>query len=372
MTKSENTKEEKAVENPQMKKDLKTTKNNSSRQNECLCTMENLSIDNFCVLLAMVIVKAARKRLEHLPEKEPISNELSFLKFLEIETELMWHINPKNMMRGEQSFILSLFSTSCALVNSLIQPLHKEHSTINDFSLTKNDVSEKSNSGSKENDSIIKESLPISSDSEENASSSEARSSNILISCVGRRSKRKKKKKSTGKSESGETKFKENDEKDAEDRLDNVAKHDEKENKNALSTSPSSIDDEKCVLQRFPNDTQTFLGMKVTNDVKLDFVRVLIPNEQSGTISASSIPVINKCQKVNMGTRVRDVMAVVSFKQKVTNPHEYAVYLLTFESKNAMLKNEEENTALEDVFQGNFLHNKILSHTPNSHFENVI
>merc|ERR1712223_2061069 len=93
LTKSENTKEEKAVENPQMKKDLKTTKNNSSRQNECLCTIENLSIDNFCVLLAMVIVKTAEKRLEHLPERGPSSNELSFLKFLEIETELLWHIN---------------------------------------------------------------------------------------------------------------------------------------------------------------------------------------------------------------------------------------------------------------------------------------
>merc|ERR1712223_2003591 len=83
LTKSENTKEEKAVENPQMKKDLKTTKNYSSRQNECLCTMENLSIDNFCVLLAMVIVKATRKRFEHLSKNEQKSNVL-FLKYLEI------------------------------------------------------------------------------------------------------------------------------------------------------------------------------------------------------------------------------------------------------------------------------------------------
>merc|ERR1712223_1541245 len=55
---------------------LTKSENNSFPQNECLCTIENLSIDNFCVLLAMVIVKAARKRFEHSSENEPKSTKL--------------------------------------------------------------------------------------------------------------------------------------------------------------------------------------------------------------------------------------------------------------------------------------------------------
>ena len=82
---------------------------------------------------------------------------------------------------------------------------------------------------------------------------------------------------------------------------------------------------------------------------------MLIPNEHSGTIAASFIPIINKCQNLNLGTRVRDIMSVVSFKQKVTNPLEYAVYLLTFESKDENLKNAEDNAVFEDVFHGKLL-----------------
>ena len=138
LSKSKNTKDEKIEENPQMEKDSKTTKANNSQHNECSCTMENLSIDNFCVLLAIVIVKATLKRAKNLSEDEQksVSSDL-FLKYLDIETELMWHINPKSMMRSEQSFILSLFSTSCSLVYTLIQPVQHEGSITKDTSLIK-------------------------------------------------------------------------------------------------------------------------------------------------------------------------------------------------------------------------------------------
>ena len=134
---SKNTKEEKDAGNPQMEKDLHTTKN------DCLCPIENLSIENFCVLLAIIIVKATMKRCENLSEDKHKSNsEELFLKHLEIETELMWHIIPKNMMRGDQSFFLSLFSTSCGLVNTLIQPFQGKTSKVNSPTLRKEEIQE--------------------------------------------------------------------------------------------------------------------------------------------------------------------------------------------------------------------------------------
>merc|ERR1719266_1835434 len=92
-----------------------------------------------------------------------------------------------------------------------------------------------------------------------------------------------------------------------------------------------------------PSDNQTTSLSSVSKDVRLIFVRVLIPNEQSGSISTSFMPIINKCHHLNMGTRVRDVMAVISFKQKVVNPHEYALNLLSFESKEESNANPSKN-----------------------------
>ena len=372
LSKSKSTKDEKIEENPQMERDSKTTKANGSQHNECFCTMENLSIDNFCVLLAIVIVKATLKRAKNLSEDEQnsVSSEF-FLKYLEIETELMWHINPKSMMRSEQTFILSLFSTSCSLVRTLIQPVQHEGSIINDTSLIKDNVNKELNEMVKEDSSIDKEFIHLSSDSEANTSSSEARSSNILISCVGRRSKRKKKKKALRKHESNEMNSKEKDgtikfecnqikandiNEKFNDEKTNIMTHcEDKVTDLSQLASLKRGDDNVCGKQTLLNDNQKCFGLKVASDVKLVFVRVLIPNEHSGTIAASSIPIINKCQNLNMGTRVRDIMSVVSFKQKVTNPHEYAVYLLTFESKDENLKNAEDNTVFEDVFHGKLL-----------------
>ena len=372
LSKSKNTKDKKIEENPQMEKDSKTTKANGSQRNECFCTMENLSIDNFCVLLAIVIVKATLKKAKKLSEDEEksISSEL-FLKYLEIETELMWHINPKSMMRSEQSFILSLFSTSCNLVHTLIQPVQHEESITNDTSLIKDNAKKELNEMVKEDTLINKEVLHLSSDSEANTSSSEAKTSNILISCVGRRSKRKKKKKTIRKHESNEMNSKEKDgtigfecnqlkandfnEKVNDEKANNMTQCEDKETVLSQLASLKRGDDNLCEQQMLLNDNQKSSGLKIATDVKLVFVRVLIPNEHSGTIAASSIPIINKCQNLNMGSRVRDIMSVVSFKQKVTNPLEYAVYLLTFESKDEMLKNTEDNAICEDVFHGKSL-----------------
>ena len=368
-SKSKNTKEDRNGENSQMEKDLKTTKAYGFQHDECFCTIENLRIDNFCVLLAIVIVKATLKRAQHLPDSEhkSVSAEL-FLKYLNIETELMWHINPKNMMRSEQSFILSLFSTSCGLVNTLIQPSQREGAITNDTSLPDDKTKKILNEMSNDDTSINKEFITLSSDSEANTSSSEARSSNILISCVGRRSKRKKKRKTAGKSESNLSHSKQKNGimkleiipiksgdttvKCIEDKIDTVAQYEDKDSIDKSSTDSKNVGNNRSGHQTSIQGNPKTFRLEVASDVKLDFVRVLIPNEQSGTIAASFVPMINKCQNLNIGTRVRDVMSVVSFKQKVANPHEYAIYLLTFESKDAMLNTKEENTTLDDVFHG--------------------
>ena len=280
----------------------------------------------------------------------------------------MWHINPKNMMRSEQSFILSLFSTSCGLVNTLIQPSQREGAITNDTSLPDDKTKKELNEMSNDDTSINKEFITLSSDSEANTSSSEARSSNILISCVGRRSKRKKKRKTAGKSESNISHSKQKNGimkleiipiksgdttvKCIEDKIDTVAQYEDKDSIDKSSTDSKNVGNNRSGHQTSMQGNPKTFRLEVASDVKLDFVRVLIPNEQSGTIAASFVPMINKCQNLNIGTRVRDVMSVVSFKQKVANPHEYAIYLLTFESKDAMLNTKEENTTLDDVFHG--------------------
>ena len=367
-----------------MEKDLQTT------INDCLCPIENLSIENFCVLLAIIIVKASMKRCENLSEDEQKSNsEELFLKHLEIETELMWHIIPKNMMRGDQSFFLSLFSTSCGLVNTMIQPFQGKTCKVNSPTVSKEEIQENySTLMSKDNTFATKGSLPLSSDTEASVSSSETKSSNILTSCVGRRSKRKKKKKPHLKSGCNETvtKLKHDiTELDINKSMNNHVNDQENKKKidstvtkcsrevisNSTLTSDVSnkedstnVTDSQCGSM-LPNNDNTITISSVSKDVRLVLARVLIPNEQSGSILTSFIPIINKCHHLNMGTRVRDVMAVVSFKQKVINPHEYAVYHLTFESKDATLENKKEtafpsdgiiisNSSLEDVFHGKF------------------
>ena len=102
--------------------------------------------------------------------------------------------------------------------------------------------------------------------------------------------------------------------------------------------------------------------------VGLTFVKVLIPNEQNGTISATSIPVIKKYQpcgisfnKETVGTRVRDAMAIIAYNQKVVNPHEFALYLLNFESKtpnkqndNSTLSDDKKQLPMDTNFQDTF------------------
>ena len=99
---------------------------------------------------------------------------------------------------------------------------------------------------------------------------------------------------------------------------------------------------------------QSGLAPEGAEIVGLTFVKVLIPNEQNGTISASSIPVIKKYQpcgissnKGTVGTRVRDAMAIIAYNQKVVNPHEFALYLLNFESKTPNKQND--NSTISDV-----------------------
>merc|ERR1711981_755998 len=100
---------------------LNTNRGDVFQMNEkCLCTNEEITMDNFCVLLSLAIIKFSKKNDDSL-KKEPhlVSNEI-LLKCWEIETELMWHIIPKNMLSGEQAFFLSLLSTSCTLVTAMV------------------------------------------------------------------------------------------------------------------------------------------------------------------------------------------------------------------------------------------------------------
>ena len=68
-------------------------------------------------------------------------------------------------------------------------------------------------------------------------------------------------------------------------------------------------------------------------------MKVLIPNENNGSISCTFIPIINKHQYFGIsGTRVRDMVAVISYKQKIANPHEFSLYLLSFATNNGRME----------------------------------
>ena len=371
---------------------LKTKSCDVFQQNEkCLCSNEEMTLDSFCVLLCLAIIKFSKKNDDSLEQKNQLPpNEIVF-KCLEIETELMWHVIPKNMLNGEQAFFLSLFSTSCALLNTMSKSI-KEDCVISNTSLQSNKILKKINTNdvSPRNETKTKatrEFLPLISDSDTDSSSNNVKSGNILTSCVGRRSKRKKKKKVAEKKHDEKTIAKSQN---TNEETSNTKINSDNMNYKTVEKLGTSIIDEPhaeavaiCTnvdshgIKDSSSTDHSLLNVAITNDngvvtthktvqeVKLVFVKVLIPNEQSGSISASFIPVINKSHHVGMGTRVRDVMAVISFKQKVVNPHEYAVYLLSFESKEEAAPKIEQSLQssnsskrvpttklLEDVFHG--------------------
>ena len=362
------------------------------QQNEtCLCSNEQLTMDTFCILLSLAIIKFTKKNDNRLEEGNQLQpNEIIF-RCLEIETELMWHVIPNNMLSSEQAFFLSLFSTSCALLNTMINA-HKEDCMIWNTSLQCNKTNNQINTddanptNSETNNMATREFLPLTSDSETGSSSKDVKSGNILASCVGRRSRRKKRKKLSEKKQEGKTITKpqnSNQEKSNpqidSDTINNktVEKLENSiigQSKNETVTIVPNADshgikkfssaDHHC-NEALITDNGMVMAHKTVHDVKLIFVKVLIPNEQSGSISASFIPVINKSHHLGMGTRVRDVMAIISFKQKVVNPHEYAVYLLSFESKEVPGARKDQflqscvssktvptTKVLEDIFHG--------------------
>merc|ERR1739845_42818 len=120
-------------------------------------------------------------------------------------------------------------------------------------------------------------------------------------------------------------------------------------------------------------NNQAGLAPETAEMVGLTFVKGLIPNEQNGNISATSIPLIKKYQpcgisvnKETVGTRVRDAMAIIAYNQKVVNPHEFALYLLNFESKtpnkqkdNSPLSNDTKQLSMDTNFQDTFFERRL-------------
>ena len=353
---------------------------------KCRCSNEQMTLDSFCVLLSLAIIKLSKKNDNSLEEEKQLPPNETLFRCLEIETELMWHVIPKNMLSGEQAFFLSLFSTSCALLNTMSNAI-KEDCMISNTSLQSNKIHNIIKTTNETKNVTTRECLPLTSDSETGSSSKDGKSGNILTSCVGRRSKRKKKKKVSEKKQ--EQKTIANPQNISDEKINTPIDSDNINNKTAekleklINDEPQteavtifphvdshgikdfSSSEHRLLNDALINDNCMVTTHKTVQEVKLIFVKVLIPNEQSGSISVSFIPVINKSHHVGMGTRVRDVMAVISFKQKVVNSHEYAVYLLSFESKEETipkkahsLQSSDSSTTvpttkvLEDVFHG--------------------
>ena len=290
-----------------------------------------MSIGSFCVLLALAMIRSCRKRNGLKQDNNQIALEEKSIRVLEVEAELMWHVIPKNMLNGEHSFFLSLFSTSCSLVNAIMNAVKYDKTY---EKLGSNEV----HIPSEVNNETPKECLPVTSDSETGSSLGDRKSSNILISCVGRRSKRRKKKKVLEK------------------------RQDEKANKET-----NHINEVNETMEALGKTTSISASLDLTTDaVRLTSTRVLIPNEQNGSITATCVPVIGQSHHVGTGTLVRDVMAIISFKQKVVNPYEFGLYLLSFEPKEEHFETKERllessdaanlisiTKNIEDIYHGN-------------------
>merc|ERR1712088_941193 len=115
----------------------------------------------------------------------------------------MWNVIPKNMLDGYHTFFLSLFSVSCGLISTIMDDIITQQSRLpTSIRETDTNVLGESNIPEARSELVTpcqKQCLPCTSDSDD--SLNEGKSTNILISCVGRRSKRRKKKKNLEKNE---------------------------------------------------------------------------------------------------------------------------------------------------------------------------